>query len=296
MKLVHPAANACPLPVHDANSANTWLPTVSRSVTRSPLVLTCVQVCPPVWVTHSSGPNAHPSCKLRNLIWLTPVAPSGPPVTGAGTPVQVPPPLSVRAIEVQYWVAQWPGVLAWPITQPVCVPMNVTEVGRKLAGTDAGSDPAGSDGRGVAADDSAWPCPVGVAEEECPAAAADVVFGLSTGRLTTWGTVTAAATITAAVVAVMASLRILRRRARRLISSKVPGGGGSGLIRSLSQSSTLSRWSAIAFPQRRLQLGARREQVRLDGALRPVQQRRDLPDPEAAVVVQQKRVAQPRRQ
>ena len=78
--------------------------------------------------------------KLRNLIWLTPVAPSGPPVTGAGTPVQVPPPLSVRAIEVQYWVAQWPGVLAWPITQPVCVPMNVTEVGRKLAGTGAGSD------------------------------------------------------------------------------------------------------------------------------------------------------------
>ncbi len=102
MKLVHPAANACPLPVHDANSANTRLPTVSRSVTRSPWVLTCVQVCPPVWVTHSSGPNAQPSVRLRNLIWLTPVAPSGAPVTGAGTPVQVPPPSSVRAIEVQY--------------------------------------------------------------------------------------------------------------------------------------------------------------------------------------------------
>ena len=72
----------------------------------------------------------------------------------------------------------------------------------------------------------------------CPACAADVGFGFSTGKLTTWGTVTAAATITAAEVAVIASLRILRRRARRLISSKVPGGGGSGLMRSLSQSSS----------------------------------------------------------
>ena len=106
---------------------------------------------------------------MRNLIWLTPVAPSGAPVTGAGTPVQVPPPLSVRAIEVQYWVAQWPGVLAWPITQPVCVPMNVTEVGRKLAGTGAGR-PADGDGRGAVADDSvlavarsAW------RRTECPA-------------------------------------------------------------------------------------------------------------------------------
>ena len=137
VKLVHWAANACPLPVHDANSANTRLPTASRSVTRRPSVLTCVQLRPPVWVTHSSGPNAHPSVRLRNLIWLTPVAPAGAPVSGAGTPVQVWPALSVRATEVQYGVAHWPWVPAWPITQPVCAPTNVTEVGRKLAGTGA---------------------------------------------------------------------------------------------------------------------------------------------------------------
>src|SRR5271165_2656943 len=101
VKLVHPAANACPPPVQDANSANARLPTVSRSVTRSPWVSTCVQVCPPVWVTHSSGPNAHPSLELRNLTWLTPVAPSAAPVIGAGAPAQVRPALSVRAIEVQ---------------------------------------------------------------------------------------------------------------------------------------------------------------------------------------------------
>ena len=106
MKLVHPAANACPLPVHEANSAKARLPTVSRSVTRSPSVSTCVQVCPPVWVTHSSGPNAHPSFRLRNLTWLTPVVPSGAPVSGAGTPAQVRPALPVRASEVQYGVAQ----------------------------------------------------------------------------------------------------------------------------------------------------------------------------------------------
>ena len=129
MKLVQWAPNACPLPVQDANSANARLPTVSRSVTRSPWVSTCVQVCPPVSVAHSSGPNAQPSVRLRNLTWLTPVAPSGAPVIGACTPAQVRPALSVRAIEVQYWVAQWPGVPAWPITQPVSVPTNVTEVG-----------------------------------------------------------------------------------------------------------------------------------------------------------------------
>jgi len=59
---------------------------------------------------------------------------------------------------------------------------------------------------------------------------------------TALGTVTAAATMTAAELAVMASLRNLRRRARRLIRSNVPGGGDSGSIRSLSQASTsLSR-------------------------------------------------------
>ena len=105
MKLVQAAAKAAPLPVQDANSANTRSPTVSRSVTRIPSVPTWVQVWPPLWVAHSPGPNAHPSLVLRKRIWLTPVAPSGGPVTGAGTPLQVFPASSVRATEVQYCVA-----------------------------------------------------------------------------------------------------------------------------------------------------------------------------------------------
>ena len=76
---------------------------------------------------------------MRNLIWLSPVAPSAGPAIGAGTPVQVRPASLVRATEVQNWVAQWPGERAWPITQPVWVPTKVTEVGRKLSGTDGGT-------------------------------------------------------------------------------------------------------------------------------------------------------------
>ena len=224
--------------MHDAHSAYTRLPAVSRSVTRSPSVSTGVQVLPPVWVTNRPGPNAHPSVRSRNLIWPTPVAPSGAPVSGAGTPDQVLPASSVRATEVQYCVAQWPGVPAWPITQPVWEPTKVTEVGRKSGGTGgirlallAAVDGAALLGRRA-----------GVAEVECPAPATgpDVGFSPSIGRLTTCGTVTAAATSTAAVLAVMASLRYLRRRARRLIRSNVPGGGGSGSIRSFSQASTSS--------------------------------------------------------
>ena len=95
-----------------------------------------------MWVENSSGPYAHPSFRSRNLIWLSPVAPSAAPAIGAGTPVQVRPALSVRATEVQNWVAHWPGVRAWPITQPVRVPMKVTEVGRKSPGTGSGTGTA----------------------------------------------------------------------------------------------------------------------------------------------------------
>src|SRR5580692_1958230 len=42
VNLVHWAANAGPLPVHEANTANARSPTVSRSVTRSPPVFTWV--------------------------------------------------------------------------------------------------------------------------------------------------------------------------------------------------------------------------------------------------------------
>src|SRR6185369_5811908 len=57
------------------------------------------------------------------------------PAIGAGTPLQFLPASRVTATDVQNWLAQWPGVRAWPITQPVRVPTNVTEVGRKLPGT-----------------------------------------------------------------------------------------------------------------------------------------------------------------
>src|SRR5438132_12336162 len=111
--------------------------------------------------------------------------------------------------------------------------MKVTEVGRKWGGTRGPDTAVGrddADGSGVLLP---WP-PAGVAEEECLAATPEAGAGL-TCRFTTCGTVTAAATITAAAPAVSASLPSLRRRARRLISSKVPGGGGRGSIRSLSQ-------------------------------------------------------------
>ncbi len=69
---------------------------------------------------------------------LTPVAPFGPPVSGAGPPCQLCPALSVRATDVQMnasLLAQVPGVPACPITQAVCELTNVTDVGWKLGGT-----------------------------------------------------------------------------------------------------------------------------------------------------------------
>ena len=58
---VQPAAQLAPVPVHCAHTAKTRWPAVSSAVTRSPPVLICCQLCPPSWVAHSSGPNAHPS-------------------------------------------------------------------------------------------------------------------------------------------------------------------------------------------------------------------------------------------
>ena len=72
----------------------------------------------------------------------------------------------MRATEVQYWVAQWPGVPAWPITQPVSVPTNVTELGRKFAGTGAGSDAAAAAARPRTT--RCAPAPVGVAVDDVP--------------------------------------------------------------------------------------------------------------------------------
>ena len=62
-----------------------------------------------------------------------PVAPSGGPAAGARTAAQVRPPSPVRTTEVlASLLAPEP---AWPITQPVAVPTNVTELGSKLPGT-----------------------------------------------------------------------------------------------------------------------------------------------------------------
>ena len=139
MKLVHWAAKAEPVPLQVAKIAKARLPTVSRLVTRWPPVGTCVQCWPPSWVAHSCGPNAQPFVVSRNRIWLTPDAPSGAPVTGAWTPYQLCPALSVRATDVQYAVAHfWPGTPPWPMTHPVFRLTNVAEVAAKSAGTGAG--------------------------------------------------------------------------------------------------------------------------------------------------------------
>ena len=63
--------------------------------------------------------------------------------------------------------------------------------------------------------------------------------------MTSRGT-TAMTAMTAAAPAAAAAARVtLRRRARFLISSKVPGGGGSGWIWARIQVSSSSRGSAI---------------------------------------------------
>ncbi len=63
--------------------------------------------------------------------------------------------------------------------------------------------------------------------------------------MTSRGTVAITAMTAAAVAAATAALVTLRRRARFLISSKVPGGGGSGWIWARIQLSSSSRGSAI---------------------------------------------------
>src|SRR6516165_2525689 len=114
---------------------------VSRSITRMPWVSILVQCWPLSWVAYSCGPNAQPSTPLRDRTPLTPRAPSGGPVTGAGMPCHVPPPLRVTAMDVQMsglGPVHCPGVPAWPMTQPVPVETKVTEDGAKLTGTGGG--------------------------------------------------------------------------------------------------------------------------------------------------------------
>ena len=176
---------------------------------------TAVQCWPPSCVAYSWGPNAQPSSVLRNRIWLTPDAPSGAPAAGAGTPYQLRPALSVRATDVQYWVAhRWPGTPAWPMTQPVCRPTNVAEVAAKSAGTGGGAAGA-SAGPALCAAGSGLP---DVPSAPCPAAgrgAGDLAaaplavgfwFTFSTDVASRGTTMTAAATA-AAAAAVTAAWR-----------------------------------------------------------------------------------------
>ena len=114
--------------------------------------------------------------------------------------------------------------------------------------------------------------------------------------MTSRGTVAMTA-ITAAAPAAAAAARVtLRRRARFLISSNVPGGGGSGRTCAFIHASRSSRGSVICIPQGRAQPGPGVEQVSLDGSLRAAEERGHVADREARVVVQQERAAQPVRQ
>src|SRR5215468_11178264 len=143
--------------------------------------------------------------------------------------------------------------------------MNVTEAGWKLGGTGpaggvaspavlaglVGLDWLGDGDVCWLAELSGCCVPLGLADP-CPAA---TLAGTGDGvrfSAITFGTATATAAATAAADAmVTASLRSFRRRARRVISSKVPGGGGSGCTCWLSQLSSGSRSSlpdVIASP------------------------------------------------
>ena len=137
-------------------------------------------------MAYNCGPNAQALTPFRDRIWLTPVPPSGAPVTGAGTPCQVEPPSSVAATEVQtsgLGGPQCPGVPAWPITHPVLVDTNVTEEAAKLAGTAGGAV-----GVGVADWSSGPEVPVAVGwagpgEERCTGVAGpSCAMGVPPGR------------------------------------------------------------------------------------------------------------------
>src|SRR6266404_7224823 len=185
-------------------------------------------------------------------------------VLGAATPVHVFPLSFVRAIEVQIVgsaLAQVPGVPACPIVQPSYAETKVTEVGWKFAGT---GPPAGAlaeklplaglvgvgvgllsacvrpaAGVGLAALAFGF---IGSVDEldGFPAAMPPSWDGLRCSVSTVGTAKTATAATAAADVSVTASLRSLRRRARLVISSNVPEGGGSGRTSRSSQSSSPS--------------------------------------------------------
>jgi hypothetical protein len=185
---------------------------------------------------------------------LTPVEPFGLPVSGAGRPCQVRPPSSVRATDVQISglaLSQCPGVPAGPMIQPVFSESQVAEEGWK------------SGGRYPAAADPEWAVPdaalldVAWIASLLPTASGDCVApleltGFPASRLVLVGVVVrwsdmptgTAMPTTAATAAALATettaLRTRRRRARLVISSKVPDGGSSGRTCWSSQRSSAS--------------------------------------------------------
>ncbi len=294
MKSVQCDAKPGPVPVQRAQTANTRWPLASSAVTRQPPVWIRVHVLPASWVAHSCGPNAQPSLRVRNRIWLTPVAPSGPWVGGGMTLRHAAPAVSVRRRTMQAGAAarsHCPARIAWPITQPVETPTKVT------------------DSRGGAGRAGGAACPVGVATG-AGLDATEVGRGGEAGGLgeptavawrpvsrlgiATWGITTAATVATATATAAAAAARLARRlRACLLMRSNVPGGGSSGRTWTLSQVSSSSRGSGIGFPQRRPEPRPGLVQVRLDRPLGQAEHRRHVPDREPRVVVEQEWLAQP---
>src|ERR1700685_2190343 len=187
-----------------------------------------------------------------------------------------------------------PGMRAWPSTKPVLAPTKVTEVAWKLPGAGGARGGAELDGTADGVGDGRC-CPDGLAEDVFPAAAPlEAGPGPTFSWVITSRGTTAMTAMPAPAPAAAAAARVtLRRRARFLISSKVPGGGGSGCTWACIQASRSSRGSGICVPEGRAQPGPGLEEVGFDGSLRAAEHRGHLADREARVVVQQERAAQP---
>src|SRR5215471_4270012 len=257
VKLAQRDAKPAPVPAQRAQTANTRRPLASSAVTRRPPVAICVQVRPALWVAHNCGPNAQPSLRVRNRIWLTPVGPLGPWAGGAWTVRQAAPPESVRRSTMHAGAAGWshcPAGSDWPITQPVAAPTNVTDSGGGAGATAGTGGPAEAGAGGEPATPVAGCCGgAGAADSAVVPFAWRPVPGAGT---TSRGTATAAIPATARAPAAASTIRLVRSlRACLLTRSNVPGGGSSGRTCPPSQVSSSSRGSGTVVPQRRPEPG-----------------------------------------
>ena len=119
-----------------ATTASTLPPAVSSASTRAPAPrLTRVQVVPPLWVDHRSGPNTQPSAGSAKRTSDTPTVLNWAVLArgsfGAGMPTHCAPSSVVRTKEVHG--ASWHGAV--PNTQPSEAETNVAEVAAKPTGT-----------------------------------------------------------------------------------------------------------------------------------------------------------------